>query len=154
MLHRNLVRSGAQLLAPGNSHTLSGSKERNMCPGPLPRGFISSEENIVGRRQNWPRWTVQLRRVLVWNMTQGYIFYEIFNTIFISGRFACAIPDPDNEEQLIITGGKDTLKTVSVYKEEAGWQRDLTPLNQGRYAHACGSYVHGGKKVAVLIHHF
>ena len=45
-----------------------------------------------------------------------------------------AIPDNDNEE-LIITGGLDTLKTVSVYNE-AGYQRDLTELNQGRRQHA------------------
>ena len=38
------------------------------------------------------------------------------------------------------------MKTVSVYSE-AGWQRDLTPLNQGRFNHACGSYVNEGKKV-------
>ena len=34
-------------------------------------------------------------------------------------RFACSIPDHDSEE-LIITGGYHTLKTVSVYSE-AGW---------------------------------
>ena len=64
---------------------------------------------------------------------------------FIFDRWACAIPDPDNEE-VIITGGLDTLTTVSVYNE-TGWQRDLAPLNQGRNRHACGSYVNGGTKV-------
>ena len=61
--------------------------------------------------------------------------------------FACAIPDPENEE-VIITGGNhpETVKKVSVYSD-AGWQRDLTPLNQGRRFHACGSYVKGEKKV-------
>ena len=57
---------------------------------------------------------------------------------------------------MIITGGmqtdengvqkNDALKTVSVYSE-AGWQRDLTSLNQARTVHACGSYKNGGKKV-------
>ena len=58
---------------------------------------------------------------------------------------ACPIPDPDNEE-VIITGGYHAMKIVSVYSK-AGWQRDLTSLNQGRRYHACGSYVNGGKKV-------
>ena len=39
---------------------------------------------------------------------------------------------------------------MSVYSE-AGWQRDLTSLNQGRHNHACGSYVNGGKKVIKLV---
>ena len=29
--------------------------------------------------------------------------------------------------------------------------RDLTSLNQGRFSHACGSYVNGGKKVYTYI---
>ena len=62
-----------------------------------------------------------------------------------SDREACAIPDPDNGE-IIITGGMDHRKLVSVYNE-AGWQRDLTQLNQGRKLHACGSYFNGGEKV-------
>ena len=66
----------------------------------------------------------------------------------ISGSYACGVPDPDNEKQLIITGGRLTLNTVSVYSE-AGWQRDLTPLNQGRWQHACGSYTNGGKRVKI-----
>ena len=64
-------------------------------------------------------------------------------------RYACAISDAYFEE-VIITGGhltgNNAMKTVSVYSE-AGWQRDLTPLNQGRFNHACSSYVNGGKKV-------
>ena len=64
---------------------------------------------------------------------------------FIFDRAACAISDRDKEE-VIITGGRETMTTVSVYNE-AGWQRDLAPMNQGRSSHACGSYVNGGKKV-------
>ena len=60
--------------------------------------------------------------------------------------YACSIPDSD---VIIITGGmgnEQQNKRVSVYNE-AGWQRDLTPLNEGRQVHACGSYINGGKKV-------
>ena len=55
---------------------------------------------------------------------------------------ACAIPDPDNEE-VIITGGSYTMTTVSVYSE-AGHQRDLADLRQGRSMHACSSFTIGG----------
>ena len=64
---------------------------------------------------------------------------------FIFDRAACAISDRDKEE-VIITGGRETMTTVSVYNE-AGWQRDLASLIQGRQAHGCGSYVNKGKKV-------
>ena len=64
-------------------------------------------------------------------------------------RNACPISDPEKGE-LIITGGWYTLNKVSVYSE-AGWQRDLASLNQGRMDHACGSYVKGGKKVKHLV---
>ena len=40
---------------------------------------------------------------------------------------------------MIITGGEDTLTTVSVYTVE-GWQKDLPNLNTRRYYHACSSY--------------
>ena len=85
-------------------------------------------------------------------MIQGTlcILLSIQQSIF--DRWACAIPDPDNEE-VIITGGEDTMTTVSVYNE-TGWQRDLAPLNQGREDHACGSYVNGGKKVNHIMYMF
>ena len=76
-------------------------------------------------------------------------FYSVhfikISEYFIFDRFACAIPDQEKKE-LIITGGQFTQTTVSVYSE-AGWQRNWASLNQGRYGHACGSYVNGGKKV-------
>ena len=78
-------------------------------------------------------------------MIQGTFCILLSIQQFIFNRYACAIPDEDNEE-LIITGGYDTMTTVSVYNE-AGWQRDLAPLNPGRQRHACGSYVNGGKRV-------
>ena len=76
---------------------------------------------------------------------QSFDLDYILSFIILFFRQACAIPDPDSEE-VIITGGMDHRKLVSVYSE-AGWQRDLTSLNQGRKLHACGSYVNGGKKV-------
>ena len=63
----------------------------------------------------------------------------------ISDSTACAIPDPDNEE-VIITGGTSTMKTVSVYSK-AGHQRDLADLNTGRRVHACSGFTYGEKKV-------
>ena len=78
-------------------------------------------------------------------MLQGTFCIYLSIQQFIFDRYACAIPDQE-EEEVIITGGYDTLTTVSVYNETGG-QRDLAPLNQGRQNHACGSYVNGGKKV-------
>ncbi len=89
-------------------------------------------------------------------MRQGYTLHYCIQLTFehfIFCRYACAIPDPENEE-VIITGGyvvpdvtdDFSTSTVSVYNE-AGWQKDMTPLNQGRHFHACDSYVNGGKKV-------
>ena len=85
-------------------------------------------------------------------MSQGYTLQSIINSAFnfIFYSYGCAISDKDKEE-LIITGGKGIMTTVSVYSE-AGWQRDLAPLNQGRWLHACGSYVNGGKKVNYIMY--
>ncbi len=83
-------------------------------------------------------------------MLQGTLCILLKIQQFIFDRWACAIPDQD-EEEVIITGGFDIMTTVSVYNE-AGWQRDLASLNQGRYRHACGSYVNGGKKVNHIVY--
>ena len=61
----------------------------------------------------------------------------------------CAIPDPDTDT-VVITGGLDTLTTVSVYSVH-GWVEDLPSLNIGRYLHACTSYMSGGKRVRIDI---
>ena len=55
------------------------------------------------------------------------------------------MPDPDNEE-VIITGGWDTLTRVSVYNK-AGHNRDLANLNTGRRYHACTSFIYQNTKV-------
>ena len=52
-------------------------------------------------------------------------------------RYACSItPDDDN---LIMTGGVFTMKTVSLYNRQ-GWVKDLARLNTGRGYHTCGHY--------------
>ena len=90
----------------------------------------------------------QWRMGSVSNMIQGKINND--NNLelcvkFISDREACAIPDPDNEE-VIITGGRHTMTTVSVYNK-AGHQRDLASLNTGRRNHACTSFIYQNTKV-------
>ena len=47
----------------------------------------------------------------------------------------------------MITGGRDTFTTVSVYSVQ-GWQEDLPSLNIERYEHACTSYMSAGKRVS------
>jgi len=49
---------------------------------------------------------------------------------------ACAIVDNDN---LLVTGGSYTLRTVSRY-DTSGFVEDLASLNEGRYDHGCGAY--------------
>ena len=73
------------------------------------------------------------------------IKYRATFSNFTSVSYACAIPDPDKEE-VIITGGGWSLTTVSVYSE-AGWQRDMTPLNQRRQRHCCSSFLSEGERV-------
>ena len=58
-------------------------------------------------------------------------------------RYACAIPDPDNDE-VIITGGEYSPKIVSVYNKN-GWQRDMPSLENNRLSHACTSFVQSGR---------
>merc|ERR1719232_1200194 len=65
---------------------------------------------------------------------------------------SCAISDEDNNE-VIVTGGSvsnnPSRKTVSVYNE-AGFQRYLSPMNEGRYRHACSSFTLEGEKVLIV----
>ena len=63
-----------------------------------------------------------------------------------SVHFACAIPDPENNE-LILTGGWGQGQKVSVYGE-SGWKRDLPSLNIGRFNHGCTSFIQNGKWVS------
>ena len=54
-------------------------------------------------------------------------------------RYACAIPNPDNDDEVFVTGGHYSPTTVSVYNE-AGWQRDMPSLQNKREWHACASF--------------
>ena len=136
-----------------------------MCPGPLHQGCTSLEVPTLATncqiqrkkarcQQSWRRRTALWRRVLNSSIRQGRTIHlankNIVVTLFPPVRYACSIPDTDNEE-VIITGGKDTTTTVSVYNE-AGWQRDLAQLTQGRYDHACSSFTHTGEKVILGFH--
>ena len=58
---------------------------------------------------------------------------------------ACSIQEDD---RVIITGGHSAT-TVSVY-DENGWKEDMPNLKLGRSAHACTSFVSGGKKVCLM----
>ena len=49
---------------------------------------------------------------------------------------ACAI---NLGSSVILTGGRNSLTTVSEYNE-AGYVKNLPPLLQGRYAHGCSFY--------------
>ena len=65
-------------------------------------------------------------------------------------REACAISDPDLQ-RVIITGGFYTSNllasnTVSVYGIK-GWIEDLEPIGQGRYDHACTSFLSSEERV-------
>ena len=65
------------------------------------------------------------------------IFFFL-NFIYYLVSAACAMADLDSDE-LIITGGVDIKKRVSVYNKD-GHQRDLADLNQGRESHACSIF--------------
>ena len=157
---RPRVSNGVQPLAPGPSHTLSDRKEMVMCPGPLP---LASGVYLIGGTES-SRTSEKVK--LDGSVEEGfglkydirlksgieliYLHKDIF-TFFAS--FSCAIPDPFKEE-VMITGGRGTtnqvsINTVSVYTED-GRQRDIAPLNQGRFWHACSSYLNAGRKVIIL----
>ena len=80
-------------------------------------------------------------------LTSSFPCHGHSRTLFIFVRSACAIPDPDNEE-LIITGGWDTMTKATVYNED-GWQRDLPSFSEGRRHHACSSFLNKEKKVII-----
>ncbi len=50
-------------------------------------------------------------------------------------------------DTVVITGGGDTMTTVSRYDVQNGWLEDLPGLITGRYSHACAGYTSGGKRV-------
>ena len=62
-------------------------------------------------------------------------------------RHACAIPDSDSDT-VILTGGMDNPKIVSLYDEE-GWIRDLPSLNEKRLLHGCANFNSDSKMVYI-----
>ena len=69
--------------------------------------------------------------------------------MFSFDSYPCAIPYRERGE-VIITGGAYSETTVAVYNEE-GWQRFLSSLNQGRWRHACSSYLNQGERVILIV---
>ena len=47
-------------------------------------------------------------------------------------------------DTLVITGGSETMTTVSRYNDQ-GWLEDLPDLNIGRQYHACTGYTSDGR---------
>ena len=76
-------------------------------------------------------------------MTYRVKNHKLYIIILFFDRWACAIPD---NEEVIITGGWDTMTMVSVYSK-TGWERDLPPLSEGRFRHACESFLFEGDRV-------
>ena len=64
-------------------------------------------------------------------------------------RRACAIPDPDTDT-VVVTGGRWTRTTSSVYGKE-GWLYDLSSeLRTGRLHHGCTSYKKYSERVMLF----
>ena len=49
---------------------------------------------------------------------------------------------------MIVTGGRDTEYTVSVYGID-GWMEDLPDLRSGRFYHGCGHYINDENKMVL-----
>ena len=73
-----------------------------------------------------------------WLLLIYLLYNKISDTVkrCISFSSACSIEMP---EMFILTGGLDTLKTVSRYST-TGWMEDLPELNEGRWQHGCGFF--------------
>jgi len=62
-------------------------------------------------------------------------------------KYACSIELP---EMFILTGGFDTLTTVSRYST-SGWMEDLPELNEGRRGHGCGYFYNDDMQRVFLV---
>ena len=79
------------------------------------------------------------RSCLGWNPDTGAWDLETWLTSSHYG-LACSIPDPDTDTA-VVTGGRGTLTTVSVYGKE-GWIEDFSSgLKTGRFGHGCSSFL-------------
>ena len=63
--------------------------------------------------------------------------------MYVYSRHACSIALGD---EVVLTGGWDTLTTVSRYDKD-GWVEDMPSLNQGRRGHGCTAFMSGGEQV-------
>ena len=55
-------------------------------------------------------------------------------------------------EEVIVTGGSETLALVTVYNEQ-GFVTELPNLNIGRSEHGCGHFVNSGGSQVRVAHH-
>lgn len=63
-------------------------------------------------------------------------------------RYACSIT---KDEFVILTGGRDTMKSVTIYDNDEGHYVQILPdMNEGRRYHACGSYHVDGTSVLLV----
>merc|ERR1712131_63105 len=62
-------------------------------------------------------------------------------------KYTCSIELP---EMFILTGGFDTLTTVSRYST-SGWMEDLPELNEGRRGHGCGYFYNDDMQRVFLV---
>ena len=69
-----------------------------------------------------------------------------YNNLNSNFSYACSIADPDMDT-FILTGGIHGRNSKTSVFGKAGWIKDLADLNQGRYMHACASYVSNEKRV-------
>ena len=60
--------------------------------------------------------------------------------------YACSI---QLEETVVITGGYNTTRRVSVYSFD-GWVEDLPDLLTGRSDHGCGHYINNDDKMVAI----
>ena len=66
---------------------------------------------------------------------------------YVFHRWACSI---SLANEVIITGGLETLNIVSRYNKD-GWVEDLPSLKEGRHGHGCSQYSSGGEQVRLTI---
>jgi len=76
--------------------------------------------------------------------SNGQSFPLRYNT-----RWACTIADSASES-VILTGGVETLETVSRYGV-SGWLENMPSLTQGRESHGCGAYSDQAGNMVMLV---
>ena len=76
----------------------------------------------------------------------------LYRYLYFYSSYACAI---NLGSSVILTGGLDTLTTVSQYNE-AGWEKDLPTLQTGRYDHGCAYFNNdaGSKVCSININYY